>query len=233
MKSMKQVLSAAAFTLLASSANASIINFIELTEDAAGLGESAWGNLHIDAGGVGVDIKGESINDGGAAKDAGGNSLYDNDDDQFAYLDWGNAGLGVCKDASNIDVASPGSGKNRCNPGSDDNVTVGEYLSFMFDHDVVVENLWFNNNHDGGFGAGDQVTIDGVDFDAKRGYAGDDNGIGSFFVAANTAFNVAFNNEEFYISAMEINAVIEPSPFALFGLGLLGLGLARRRQVAA
>lgn len=96
----------------------------------------------------------------------------DDDAQQFAYLDWGNAGLGVCKDLNNnnnADKTRPGNGGNLCNPSSDDNTTVTEYLSFTFDKDVIIQNLWFNNNHDGGFGAGDQVSIDGGLFNVATG----------------------------------------------------------------
>lgn len=87
-------------------------HFITLTESAGGLGESAWNPLVLSVGGATVTITGHALSG-------------DDDPTQFAYLDWGTAGLGVCKDASV--GAHPGSGTNRCTPSSDDNVTVGEY----------------------------------------------------------------------------------------------------------
>lgn len=223
LKGIKQLVLGTCMVLSASMAQSAVVDFIDLTQSpTSGLGESAWGTLHLDINGIGLDITGHATND-----TPNGNNQVDNE--QFAYLDWGRAGLGVCKDAVGANVAHKGSGTNRCSPASDDNVTVGEYLSFVFDADVVIQNFWFNNNHDGGFGNGDKVTIDGQQFNVTRGYAGGANGIGSFTVAANTALNVAYNNEEFYVSGMQVSAVPEPASIALIGVGLLGLGFARKR----
>jgi len=53
------------------------------------------------------------------------------------------AGLGVCKDVTR---------RAQCTPASDDNVTGGanetEILHFLFDIDVSINKIWFNNNHD-------------------------------------------------------------------------------------
>jgi len=210
-------LAAMTFSLFSANASAVIYNFIDLTENnSTGLGESAWstltvGNMHIT-----------------------GHATNDDDPRQFAYLDWANAGLGVCKDASSVDMAHKGDGTNRCSPSNDDNVTNQEYLEFVFDQDVTVDNLWFNNNHDGGFGAGDMVTIAGMAYAVSTGYAGGANGIGSFFVAAGDALRVAFNNEQFYVSGIEVNAVPVPAAVWLFGTAIAGLvGFGRRRRAAA
>jgi hypothetical protein len=132
-------------------------------------------------------------------------------------------------------VNTTGTSANRCDPSSDDNVTVSESLRFFFDQDVTVDNLWFNNNHDGGFDGSDRITIAGSQYNVMTGYAGGANGVGSFTVAANTAFNVAYFNEEFYVSGIEVSSVSvpEPSTLALLGLGLAGLGFARRRKSLA
>lgn len=237
-------LAALLFSLFSSNASATIYDFIKLTQDnPGGLGESAWnvltvGNMHITGHAT------QGLNPG-----------QDDDDQQFAYLDWGRAGLGVCKDVTSssiINMATTGNTTNRCSPSSDDNVTNEEYLDFTFDQAVTVENLWFNNNHDGGFDAGDKVSIgiagmslnpfDGLTaFDVALGYAPGSpyaqagmNGIGSFFVAAGQTLRVAFNNEQFYISGMQVNAVPVPAAVWLFGTAFAGLiGFGRRKQAAA
>jgi len=105
-----------------------------------------------------------------------------------------------------------------------------EYLEFSFAQDVVVNNLWFNNNHDGGFDSGDKVTIDGSSYDVNTGYAGGNNGIGSFSLLAGEKLKVAYNNEQFYVSGMEVSAVPIPAAIWLFGTALIGLvGFGKRK----
>jgi len=211
--SIKKIVMASALLASVSTVNAGIINFISLTE-TGGYGESAWTNLNLSSSGVNLAISGHAGND--------------NDNQQYAYLDWGRAGLGVCKDTvtpSNIDKKNPGSGANNCAPSNDDNVTSSEYLRFIFDSSVKVTRIWFNNNHDGGFDPSDKVDINGSIFTVKTGYANTANGIGPFNMAANTAFDVKYYNEEFYVSAIEFEKLIVPEPSAilLFCLGFLGL----------
>jgi hypothetical protein len=211
--SIKKAVLASALLASVSTVNAGIINFIGLTE-TGGYGESAWTNLNLSSSGVNLAISGHASND--------------NDNQQYAYLDWGRAGLGVCKDTvtpANVDKKNPGSGANNCAPSNDDNVTSTEYLRFIFDSSVTVTRIWFNNNHDGGFDASDKVDINGNIFTVKTGYANTANGIGSFNVAANTAFDLKYFNEEFYVSAIEFEKlnVPEPSAILLFCLGFLGL----------
>jgi hypothetical protein len=194
-------------------AHAGTIDFIKLIEDPGGYGEGAWSPLVLNVGGATVTITGHATDDNDAA--------------QYAYLDWGTAGLGGCKDAVNagsVNTQQAGRTSNNCSPSSDDNITTNEYLQFVFDRNVTVNNLWFNNNHDGGFGAGDLVKIDGADFAVMTGYAGGANGIGSFNVSANTAFKVAFSNEQFYISGMDVTAVPdEATTLVLLTVGMVSL----------
>lgn len=95
----------------------------------------------------------------------------------------------------------------------------------MFDRAVTIDKLWFNNNHDGGFDALDKVNIAGSNYTVVKGYAGDNpSGIGPFSVSANTAFQVKYFNEEFYMSAMEVTAVPESgSALLMLVLGSLSV----------
>ena len=217
MKYFIKALSGAAL-LGAQSASAGVINFIDLTENAVtGYGESAWTSLNLSSGSANVAITGY----GAAGK-------------QYAYLDWGKAGLGSCGkvvSAGKVNTKSVGNKANNCNPDNDDNVNQNELLRFVFDTDVVITNIWFNNNHDGYFDASDKVTIDGSAFNVATGYAWGPNGIGSFNAAAGYNFDVAYNNEQFYISAIEFASVPESSSLFLLGIGLLGLVGARRKQL--
>jgi hypothetical protein len=219
MKTFMKFIFVSLAVMTAGMANAGIINFISLTESAGGYGEGAWDPLSLSVDGVNVTIT--------------GHSTTDDDATQFAYLDWGNAGLGVCKDvadSSKVNTKNAKSGANNCNPSDDDNVTRGEYLRFAFDYDVVISNFWFNNNHDGGMSAGDKVKIGGSDYNVLTGYAGGINGIGSFAVAAGDYIDVAYSNTQFYVSGMEVMKVVpEPGSVILFALGLLSLVSARRR----
>lgn len=210
-------MAAVVLTTIVGTANAGIINFISLTEAAGGHGEGAWSSLNVASGGANLAITGH-------AKD-------DNDPMQYAYLDWGTAGLGSCKDALNaskVNTINSGSNANNCAPSSDDNVTKKEFLRFIFDTDVIITNIWFNNNHDGGFGSGDNVKIDGGVFKLATGYAGGANGIGSFTAAAGYAFDISHLNEEFYISAIEFSAVPEPGALMLLLVGILAVFTARK-----
>ena len=229
-----------AFTLLAtSSAHAALIDFVDLTENAAGLGESAWNTLSIMESGITTSIT--------ATK--GGNAA-------FAYLDWNHAGLGVCGSSSTTG-ARPGNSGNVCQPASDDNVTSTEELSFIFDIDVVIEKIWLNNTHDpnpsGQIINPETVLINGVSTTVPgNGYATGNaynsqanlnanvgNFLGSFNVAAGTAFTIGYGGdapEQFYVSGIEFSRTPPPPPLPvpstvlLMGAGLLGLGLRKRRS---
>lgn len=215
-------------------AQARIIDFVYLTEGAGQLGESAWSTLSLSFAEFDVDISGSN-----------GHTVY-------AYLDFNHAGLGVCGavDADDIGVANPGSGSNVCNPSSDDNITEGEAVHFVFSKDVTITKIWFNNTHDPDRTIidPDVITIDGDNVLAVgNGYAPTsnqyntagnfnssvDNWLGPFSASADTAFIIAYAGEQFYISGMEVAVVPEPCTLVLLGSGVLGIGLFRRRRSAA
>ena len=219
MKKILKTIAASIFLLVINPANANIINFINLTE-AGGYGEGAWTNLALTSGTTNLWVT--------------GHSSADDDNTQYAYLDWGKAGLGVCKDVISVamvDTTHPGNKANNCNPNNDDNTTNNEYLQFVFDKNVLIKNIWFNNNHDGGLTAGDQATIAGNQYNIATGYAGGANGVGMFSLSAFSPLNVAYYNKQFYISGIEFVDVDEPSSTVIFALGLLSLLYARKKRI--
>ena len=245
---LNKLLSAAALFACAGTAQAVIIDFVDLAENS--LGESAWSKLIIPTTDFTLEITGENSN--GSA---------------FAYLDYGHAGLGVCGAVFNDGNGSPkvglqhaGSRANVCNPGSDDNVTTGEILSFAFDADVIIEKIWFNNTHDADrtIDASDLVVIEGTpeqgpgngyaptssQYNTFANYDSDvDNFLGQYFVnifsTTPRTFSIGFNNQQFYVSGLQValspfavGSSVETVPvsgvLSLLGLGLFALGFSRR-----
>ena len=233
MSILKRTFSLATLLVLSSTAaRADIIDFVNLTEGADQLGESAWSTLNIAGSDFNLAIT--------------GSKSTDDDPLAFAYLDWNHAGLGVCGDVYNTG-AHPNSGRNVCNPGSDDNVTIGEMLYFTFDTNVIIERIWFNNTHDRDWtiDGGDYVLINGVqvagpgngyatgnNYNNTIGGASASNFLGPYGAGAGVALSIGFGDQQFYISGMEVRAVPEPGTLALFGIGLLGMGAMRRRRRA-
>jgi hypothetical protein len=218
--------------LLMNTANAGLINFADLANGT--VGESAWTTY------TATDI------DGTIMQVTADNTV--NTAEAFVYLDRNTGGMGVC--SSGVDPGKANketnSGANLCgyprSAASDDNVTFNELLTLEFSRDVIIDTLWFNNFHDeDGSLLGDQITIGGSDYTFINGSGSPktwSSTLVPYEVAANTGFDIAFNNEQFYLhqilfSTFTPNVPAEiplPSTLALFGLGFAGLRWSRRSK---
>lgn len=147
----------------------------------------------------------------------------------YAYLDEDNAGLGVCKKVFEL--------SRDCTPSSDDNVQKGEYLKLSFSKEVTLGNVAFvNGDHQTNFAnkAKFGLSVDAGPF-AQHGL------VPSFNPANLTGTSFVFqglatgSKKEFYINSLSaVAAVPEPETYALLGLGLVAVALAKRRgKVAA
>lgn len=217
MKTIKTLGFISLLSIASFSSQAEVINFETMAEATGSHGESAWDSLNLTYSGFSVSIS--ATKDGNAA---------------FAYLDSGNGGLGVCGEVYDILDANKitNSDANLCNPGSDDNVTVGESLFLTFDTNVIIENLWFNNNHDTDHSLlGDTVTLDGSNYTFDNGGVYQPSAVNSsFYLAAGTTFEIAYFDEPFYLERMQIK-VPETSSLILLLVGMLGLSLLRKRII--
>lgn len=245
MSTIKKIFIATVLFAFTGTAQAVLIDFKALADGS--LGESAWNTLMFKADGT------HTTNAGDAFLDITGK----NGGAKYAYLDSNNAGLGVCGslfNSNNANTAFPGSGNNLCDPGSDDNVTysggIPESLHFVFDADVVIEKIWLNNNHDGdksllndyveigidgstnstlltnGGANMDSLLNLGINLDAGKSF---DVGF-EILNNSNVCFDGDYDDCEFYISKIEYT-VPEPAIVGLLGLGLVGIGFARRRYI--
>ena len=143
-----------------------------------------------------------------------------------AYLDAGNAGLGVCQTLN---------GGNQCNPSSDDNVTYDESLKLVFNQEVTINQTTFlNGKHQTNFNGDFTLSIDGgpVTTIALTNIFNTPL-LGTTFIFSNP--NVGggsgvSNTEQFYIRNLDVAPVPIPGAVWLFGTGLIGLARYRRNK---
>ncbi len=146
----------------------------------------------------------------------------------YAYLDRGNAGLGVCHQVK---------GLNQCDPSSDDNVTYKEKLVLTFDQTVNLDEMSFRNGGHGTKFKGKfqlSILLNGIwgewaKYDLDRNFTSSLLGEGFAFYNPNKRDK---NKYQFYIdtmtvssapSTLAVSAVPAPGSVFLLMLGLIGL----------
>ena len=154
--------------------------------------------------------------------------------DAYAYLDQGNAGLGVCKTINS---------GNQCTPNSDDNVTPKESLFLHFDQTVELAQVVFRNGghgtsfdgffelavlSDGLWSAWETHSLEHI-FNADI--------VGDAFAFYNPNYSTG-NQYQFYIDPLtvtvpNVTTVPVPAAFWLFGTALFGMSAMRRKYKLA
>ena len=200
-------------------ANAATFDFVAEADkpyDAGVAGEQGFATYKLEAGGIKLEATGKF---GSQAA--------------FAYLDKGNAGLGVCKILSGP--------TNQCNPSNDDNVTLGETLILTFDQMVSLDEVTFRDGgHHQTFDpkALFELTIDGILYGGTgQALVPTFYGplVGKVFEFANFNADADTDNDyQFYISTVNVSAVPIPAAIWLFGSAMLGfVGIRRNNKKPA
>jgi hypothetical protein len=148
------------------------------------------------------------------------------------YFDSGDAGLGVCKVLT---------GSAQCSPSSDDNVTAGEALKIEFLSDdgtmSVSRNilgLAFDDSIHNPLGLGNdglvRIVTDTSDMTALFSvFIAMAAGADAFFQNVST-IEFFYNNQQFYVNALDVSEIPIPGALPLLLSGLAGLGFAGRRR---
>ena len=202
-KKLLSIFAITATLLMATSASAATFDFQSWADNNADpnyQGEMGANPISGTVDGITVDAYGHNVKTGRA----------------YAYLDAGNAGMGVCSALSGNQCANP----------ADDNVTANEILWLDFNEGVIIDDMDFRDaNHNilaGGFfdlyndGGLLGSYLFGSDFSAL-GLAGD-------------VFGFGFNDTQFYVETMTVSAVPLPAALPLFGAALLGMAVLGRRR---
>ncbi len=200
-------------------ANAAVFNFVNLIDTNNGAITGTLGDGSAFAGNPGeAGFQTFDWTVGGLTLTATGTK---GGNDAFAYLDSGNAGLGVCGVVN---------GGNQCAPSSDDNVTITEVLNLGFNQFATIDfnQVVFRNAGHGIFSPTIEINVDG------GGFAPLD--LTSTLQGSNFKLRTLDQTNQFYINVLSADigvpptAIPVPSVLALIALGLAGFGATFRRK---
>lgn len=137
-------------------------------------------------------------------------------------------GLGVCE-TTNSDA--------QCTPSSDDNITSGETVTIglqgggLFDFTITE---FRDGDHNLILMSSMQTLLVGINGGGLMASTFGDEYDEVYQGITSITFGYGGSNaNQFYLSAADITPVPEPGTQALFGLGLAGLGFARRKKTSA
>lgn len=229
------VIAAIGFSASAVASQAAVLDFIDyidlVTGETGGDPTVMLDPTHVS---IATTVVGYGGTDGGTPVSSSSNDV--------AYLDYGEAGIGVCGTLGSA-VPLPNLGTNECSSGAgDDNLQSGEMLGFSWTTSMLIDGIGFRpEGHNVDFATGSmfQYSIDGglnwllgdlvmFNDDTDSGFftfAG-----GPLAIAAGSELLLGFSNEQYYVSGMSVQAVPLPASVLLLGAGLAGFGALRRRR---
>ena len=213
-------------------ANASVIfDFQELTDTNMGQisgtlangnafplansGEIAFDSFDWNKGGISLTASASYAGTGTYSDTYAGAYNAGDNLESWAYLDAGDAGLGVCSLGLK--------GNNQCNPNSDDNVTVNEVLQITFDQLVSIDfsqTVFKDDSHN--------VFSPLLDISLNNGSSWAFMDTSSTLISDSFYFRTNSLPQQFYVNVLAVASVPAPASHILFGMALVGFGLTRK-----
>ncbi len=222
MRILKSIFSVIFLITTTGYAQAAIIDFRAMADNKYGdlygdyslnLGESAHKPLDISVDGLALKAYGY-WNNPFDAPDAGEAEVW-------AYLDANKAGLGVCHLANGA-----------CAGKSDDNLTDYETMHIAFEEVVTLTDLSLVRGDHKTFTSAFQLSLDGstyntYDYQTQAALFTGISGADFWF----RTITPQDDSDAIYISSITATASLpEPASLALFGIGLIAIGVGRRRK---